>query len=357
MAQLQTFTVTVGSTALGAAAAGLSTGQSVSFSTLPSGIGAFGISWQCQTGFWDSTRDEFQFSAKAQNGGPFHHCRYSESGDSWLFDENIFAHPPGLDDGNRGHAWNVSMDHLGRYWHKPYRASFVRWFDPADQTWRTTSTNAAIGNSQAGDVGPGLAYHPDLFDTNDGGLIVYTKARIVAWRESTDTWQTLEDYGVFNNGPYSNHGNGSSLWMPSRDEVIIGSGDVNAAAPPRFPIIAYGAGTAGTPASVQDRGDPPIEVYGDNNNGHGKMIIDPRNSAHLLILEDSGTARVWRSEDGAASWVLESFTHPFLTLMTPNDGGEWTIGGVPKYGGLVWGMGSTDGGGVFQSESYIWKVG
>ena len=68
-------------------------------------------------------------------------------------------------------------------------ADFAYWYRRSLDNWTTTSSGALPGTNHRG----GVAYHPNLYGTGDGGLVASTNFSIWGWRKSTDSWAAVGD--------------------------------------------------------------------------------------------------------------------------------------------------------------------
>lgn len=313
----------------------------------------FGISWQNRTGFYDEFRKEIHYMEKAQGGGSARHFIYGEDTDTWRA-TNLDVLP-----GQLGHVWSVTFDHqTGNYYcmsDEPTPARSVNYLDrsveagqgTANSPW-TTYPDASFdlwrqlsGGSNI--YSPALGFHPNLLGVNKPGLYGMGVERHSYFDVGNNVWV---DTGVPNSSPYRIRTQTQSVYVPGLDILVFGDGEIGDR---RYTVIR--ADDAGNTAPDQYTG--PIRIVGLTSNT-GKMMIDPRNDSRLMIL-DSQSGDVWISDDGAQTWELQSFTHPFWTnnpYRAPTEAGGWTCCSIPRYG-VVMGMGSHESPG----GSMLWRPG
>lgn len=357
----RTVSISVAS-ALATAAGGLSAGSWTTFTGPPTAIGTFGISWQGVTAWWDAGNLEFQFSAKAQSGGAYSHWIYSAATDSWR------STTTDLIPGALGHVWNVGFDiNTGDYYYLAQNASeeFVRYMDRsaeagAGQTnspWTQTAT-ATPDDIRGGSPEGCVHFHPNLYGSGDGGLILWGLTFMSAWRQSTDTWTRLAGYGG-SASPYWSQSNGGGIYLPGYDRLVMGTGFSASAQSPRFMVVEAGSGgslEANSPNFALHSPPAAVEKVINSTSAAlpwGKLVVDPANDSRLMILEAGPPHRVWTDTSGGEGpWALESYTHPFAANLplSSGDAGSWTVGHCLTYG-VLWGMaynGTT-------SQSILWK--
>jgi hypothetical protein len=88
----------------------------------------------------------------------------------------------------------------------------------ANSPWKRTSGHPELAETPTQKAG--MAWHPNLFGTGNGGLAVFSNDRIIGWRKSTDSWHDIWIFG--GKEKYSNMRNGSGIYIAGRDEVIFG---------------------------------------------------------------------------------------------------------------------------------------
>jgi hypothetical protein len=342
--------------ALAEAASRLSPGEWVAFKAPPA-VGPFGISWQNRTGFWDSSRHEFHFMAKAQSGGAASHWIYSEATDSWR------STGSDVSPGQAGHIWVVTFDHTddpGDYYYLDFDASdFIRYMDRSVEAgignsshpWRKTSSASFSVQNGSSRPSTSIGYHPNLFGSEDPGILVFGVTTLSAWRKSTNSWLSLATYGS-SSSQYFNRRSAPSVYIPGYDRLIMGTGVANTQ---ECLLLDAGSGGEVATGSLEFEGAPTRIVGTASQSNDSQLSIDPRDDSTVILLESSGD-RVWTNATGGTEdgWRLEPFAHPFWQNLpvNPNDYGSWTCGAIPEYG-IMWGLASyADGGG-----SILWRPG
>lgn len=347
-------TVTSSSTALSDAAANLGSGQ---FQTWDANIGnAPGyqeLIYVTTTAHYDATRREIQYLGKgAGASGNFNHRHfiYSESSRQWrTTGTTLFP--------DFGHAWCCAMDgDTGDYYFhrnvQNYLERMVRSVEAgqgtANSPWTTTS-QPSVGYVRPPNnyVQAGMAYHPNLFGTGDGGIFLwqgvqYTPqdAYMWTWRKSTNTWyrSATNYYG----SAYYAHQSGHGIYVPGLDAVIIAANG-----PGGQRLISVPAG-AGTTHAFTDLGAGPMTIEG-NSGGSACMVVDPANTSHILVLRKTSPYTYWRSTNGGSTWSSPG-THGFGGL-TFDTAGSWIACSIPDYG-IVWAMADD---GCSAGNVGIWK--
>ncbi len=167
-------------------------------------------------------------------------------------------------------------------------------------SWDFTTVTGTYANASFTSPPNGLAWHPNLYGSGDGGLLIGTRQHPWAWRKSTNTFEQVVVSGQGVHGSTS----GPGFYVAADDVAYIMGG-----AGPTYRFPAGSGGSLGAPVDVS--ANLPINlVIGGGSGSHARMIEDPKGTGHLYILEANGTARVWKSTDQSANWTLQGFTHP-----------------------------------------------
>lgn len=195
-----------------------------------------------------------------------------------------------------------------------FGAALDTWTDPV-----STSTQELTSGVQ-----PAMCWHPNLFGSGDGGLVVMSEAtgggtgRLVAWRKSTDAWSVIADTS---HAVSSYPMRGGMCYVPTGDYVI-------AAFTPSVGGNTYTvpAGSGGSLGAVSTIDDVPISCFAnDEGSNVGVLLADPSGANGAYILEKLGTSRVWK-KNGAA-WDLQGFTHPL-----ESSNGFWIVASCDPLG-------------------------
>jgi hypothetical protein len=337
-------------TLLGEAAAGLSSGQIVNFEAGWNDklrLGSTGdIQWCTSLLFYDPVRQQAQMMGKPASGQSldFAHFIYDEVSSEWT--RTTLANLSGTNP--NGHMWGQCYDwHTGNYWHHIQNLQRLYFYDNSAGRFRQTQDYENILNPSGAQSTGGLAYHPNLFGTGDGGILINDTAFVNAYRKSNSTWYSI--YSKPSGHPARGaRGGGDSVYIEAIDSVIFGTGHDGSGSV--LPMVRVGAGSNGTPGTVEFIAPPPNNVRSiGSGSTAGRMVVDPNNSNRLLFLAVDSTHRIFESTDYGDSWQDTGRTHPFISEMS---GGErlWTCGALPTYG-VLWGMCGQSSG----VRSILWK--
>lgn len=308
-------------------------------------VSRWDISWQNTTAFWDDMRREIQYMGKPQAsaGGLARqgHWIYSEQTDTWRVTSTTVA------PNHYGHIWGVTFDHtddVGDYYYieqdpEPDAERSVRIMDRSVENGQgsTNSPWTQVAQSsfdlwspdQANIYQPGIGFHPNLLGSGKPGIYGVAVEQHVYYDKRNETWVKNS---VSNSDPYRTRHGCPSIYVPGRDILVFGDG--NAANSDYMIIYADDIDNASPEIKAG-----PITVRGTTGN-HGKFVIDPRDDSVIMLLEATGN-RVWTSRDGAQTWRLESYEHPFWdeglsrTFANSQDGGSWTCCSIPRFGCVV----------------------
>jgi hypothetical protein len=360
---------TFASSSLKTAADSLSAGQfALDPITMPAELARFDISWQNRTAFYDDERREIQFMGKAQTGGSAKHWIYDEETDVWRQTSGDVT-PDQL-----GHIWLVTFDHeTGDYYHIEQQPTSgmeftVRYMDRSVESgqgstnspWTTLPSAASRIWSFSHTPNTGICIHPHLFGPGRKGLFCFGVDRVSAYNLIDGTWTHLGDPG----SPYKLRRNSATLYIPGQESILIGGskdadteGDLNFG----WPKGAQNALGAALPTQFTGIG-LPLVIAGGAGLEYCHVCIDPTNNRNAMLLERTGSQRVYISSDGGATWTLQPYTHPFWTEFTSRswnnsgDGGSYTVCSIPRYG-VILGMSSDDGGGPGSGHCILWRPG
>ena len=178
---------------------------------------------------------------------------------------------------------------------------------------------------------------------------------VYGWRISTGVWYRLSPlfYGVYPDIGGDGNG-GGGFYCPTGGYAIVGTGQLSSAlggGPGPAWRVPAGTGTGDRTTAAYGASTPVLCAgVGGSGSGAGKMIQDPRNTEHLLILHNT-TGAIYRSTNYGVTWSSAlSASHPFTTLGA-NSG--WTAG-MCNFGSganVIIGLGSKTG--AFQAR--MWK--
>jgi hypothetical protein len=310
-----------GGTSLADAAARLSAGQSANFGSGPSWKFGDSVTWQTATVYHDPARRKVHAVGKVASNNPYEHYVYDEDSGRWGGNTLSLT--------TFGHMWNTafSPEH-GEYYFVISGTQDIQRYVPGSG-WTTTPESGYSGGSGHA----GMGWHPNLFGTNDGGVVVNATSALVAWRRKTNSWVVLQS-GLSDPG----YNGGSGAYNSASGKLWVGTGNGGRAR-------SIGTGSGGSAGAVSTVGLPPLMVYGGGDgDSTNKMIAHPYSTGKLLLLA-SNSSTVYQSTNDGASWSAAGYSHPFSV-----GGGQWTCGSLSAYG-VVWGLSSPSRG----SMSKLWK--
>ena len=270
------------------------------------------ISWQTIC-WYDEARGEIQYMGAPQASFTTDHQHYifDERTSTWrTTGQRLF---PSI-----GHVWSSAFDPATGdfYFKRMVDDTHVKWMRRSveagrgaqNSPWTQTSGHPEL--AERPHQKSGMAWHPNLFGAGDGGLAILSNDRIIGWRKSTDTWHDVWVFG--DNQSYSFTREGTGIYLPARDEVILGTGLGSRT------LLYVSAGSGGNPGSAGPRGDTPIEVRGHSGSNSGAILLHPSVSSRILLLENNTGSRVWTSDDDGASWTRPNWSHPFGSMSGAN---------------------------------------
>jgi hypothetical protein len=319
------FTITIhANTALAVAAAALGSGQSADFSSGPAWAFNDSVTWQTATVYYDSVRKHVHAVGKVASNNPYEHYVYNEATDTWGANTLSYS--------SFGHMWATAFDPAegGYYYADNGDADGISRY-VSGVGWTSISVSPTSGYVA------GMGWHPNLYGTGDGGLVVVANTLTLAWRRSTNVWSTIQS-GQQDAG----YNGGAGAWDSVNNKVWVGTGNSTRAA-----IVTAGSG--GTVGTASTPSDPPLQVAG-NGEGQGtnKVIPHPYTAGKLLLIA-SDTSAVYQSTNSGQTWSNAGYTHPFVV-----GSGQWTCGPIPGTAssyGVVWGLSSPGRG----SMSKLWR--
>ena len=173
----------------------------------------------------------------------------------------------------------------------------VHHFRHSSQSWDSRApTNSPISTGSLNSTWNGLAWHPNLYGSGDGGLVIGQPAAFFFWRKSTDTVDRA-------NHPINTYGGkeAAAIYWPAKDAVIIGGSGGNLAM-----VTSNGSSTP----TVTKLPPPPVRTAGESSlgSGFGSIHVHPGNPNKIMIVESVGQ-RTWTSTNGS-TWTRVS-DHPF----------------------------------------------
>ena len=279
-----------------------------------------GLAWQTQF-FYDEVSEIMDvFTKSAGNNDDWEHFQCDLRAETWTDKSSNGPNSP-VNWNTTGHIYDhLTIDpgtrdlyllygnagNIGRY-----NRATDDWDDIARGSWSTTSQKN------------GMAFHPNLYGTGDGGLVVGTGASIWLWRKSTTTWTQLTGYGA------AGLKEGAGMYHPVLDAVFL-KGRSGAL----FRIDAGSGGSAATPVNL---GSPPIDTAGlGSGQTSGTLLPHPDGTTKIILIENftNSQDRWWVSSDAGASWPLQGTDHGLHNFQ----GGTVDGAGGPfqvMFGGIV----------------------
>ena len=305
--------------ALSIAASGLTPGQSATF-TNGTGMSEADFAWQA-AGQYDALHQVVHMMGKPANADQsWQHASYNIATDTWTPTQNL--------------GWSASGHIYGNFAMDPATGDLfqsignnkrIQRYDRASNTWTQLSVDIYAGSVSS--HLNGIAWHPNLYGTGDGGLVIQDENRTMFWRKSTNTMQDFYTGNIGDNA-------GQGVYFAAVDQVVVGQ-TANVLVSPN----------GGSLPLVVNVGAPPIKTGGLStvySLPYGTLMQHPGDPSKLMLLERRGGRRVWESVDGD-NWTLATFTHPF-------DINEYEIIPLPDLG-VLWAVGFN--GSIAQSK--LWR--
>jgi hypothetical protein len=311
------------SSLLATAAAALSPGQSANFAAgLQSNFTDDDLAWQ--TAFYhDDLHGLIHLMGKRQNAdSSWGHQIYPVTSSTWG------QHSSGMWR-NVGHIYgNTAMDFttgdvfqtrsaLNGDAPGPLNPKKASWWKHAEQAWSFMPVDITAGGLE--DIANGVAWHPHLFGTNDGGLCWNDQSLVFVWRKSNN-----QVYSIGHD--YSGDKEGVGCYWEAQNCVLIGGSAGSGAE-----LIRIDPNGSGTPICTS-MGEPPINVGGHSHlsgAGFGSLHVHPGNPNKVQIMETASN-NVYESTDGE-NWTQVG-DHPFtqeprvICSLRGNLGCYWSIG-------------------------------
>lgn len=336
-------TVVTDNTALAVAAAALSSGQSATFA---SGANPYlflnDLEWQ--TNFvYDPIHKLAHAVGKPVGDTAWQPTHYDQATNTWSTDGTMWN--------NLGHVYgnfnidpatgNLYVARGGFFGGGDHSKQVARW-DRSTATWGYAPTAGNVSAATLDDIGNGLAYHPNLYGTGDGGFCMDLQHRTILWRESNDTPDDTNTHDESLYGAVE----GAACYVSGLDAVFLGGSTNGSTSTPQALLkITQGPTLTQMPA-------PPVDCGGHSREsaGHtfGSLHQHPTNANALIIVETNGTH--WhQSTDGANTWS-DMGTHPF------NNATQFPriLSSIPAYG-VIWALFCPSDGNNSQASSILWK--
>lgn len=217
-----------------------------------------------------------------------------------------------------------------------YGEPLTSWTDPA---------TSRFGDYINSDTQPTLCWHPNLFGSNDGGVLVLknsgtSRASVIAWRRSDNSWHTVPGTEVSGmSGSYLSNGAIEYVWGGDFCIASFSPGKGGT-------TFRIDAGSNGKLASAVQISDVPIHCGYTGTGNVGILIDDPAGGAAPYILEKGGSNRVWKYNAG--NWFLKDYQHPFPDGRVETDP-FWVVATCRPLG-VFWSKSQSR-----NNPSYLWR--
>jgi len=348
MSDSNPFTLTISSaSALGTRAASLQPGNSSTElgdnSGSLSSVLLYPIQWE-NTFYYDQARGFAYILGKDAGGGPRSTLLYNEATNTWS-GANYAAT-------EAGHIYeSMAFDPAtGDVYNGHWNGSTFQKVSPEVSLTAFTEATSSFSSVSRVSLQPACAWHPNLFGTGDGGLVVAGAqtdndqiAKVVAWRKATNTWSEFtETTHTTSSGNGAMYDAGAE-YCRGGDSVYV---SYRAGAGGRtYRIPAGSGGVKGTAVQISN---PPVDLTYPSSSGArvGALVDDPSGGSYPYILGRHGTKNVWKFN--GTSWVDMGFLHPFSD---PNGDYYWVVASCYPYG-VFWGRGNSTG-----QPSKLWRPG
>jgi len=289
------------------------------------------LAWQTECHYFAEGGKVDVFGKSANDNDSWRHIQFDEATETWTDKTNNGPNSPGTISAF-GHIYgNSTMNsENGDLYLLSGNEGTIRWYRRATDDWTQIESGPWTTTSQKN----GLAYHPNLFGTDDGGLVMGTANSIWLWRASTSTWIQLSGYG--SNGTKE----GIGIYHPIGDYVLLKGRGTS--------LFKVPAGFDGNYRSPVNLGPPPIDTGGlSGNNESGTVLPFPDGSARLMLIENwNGSDRWWISSDEGDTWAIQDSKHGLHGGSPTEQGVGGPFCSMKGYGG-VWA--------VSETEARIWK--
>lgn len=297
-------------TALESAALALSSGASATYDNgfvdvnLTGGSISMSFAHWSMLGHYDHQRKEIQLLGKNANTG---------SGDGEIghvmFDLNTDGPWRVIRRWGVGTTGHIYSSHTidpatGDHYYIQWSDEFAQRYNRASDSWISNTSSAGV-DWGASPPHACLAWHPDLFGVDDGGLVVLIRqlpARIFFWRKQTGAWTNSPATGQTVGATQD----GGAIYSPAMGAVVLGAGqDTNK-------MWKVTTGPVVTPIA-----DVPINMGAHFT--QSPMTLHP--SGYPMIVEqtqDNSSSDVYVFN--GSTWVLQSYSHPFNAV--PSTSGD-----------------------------------
>lgn len=344
----------LGNTALANAIAALTAGQSAAFALDPSfNIGGNWFTNTIPRWFWGQHKAYF-LGKTGGAGGAWRLITYDEASNTFAFPFNA-AGTLGTTGADSDFARsNVALDFDGDgLYVLPYLAEQVTRWNVGTAAW-VANAGTYVPTAAGGPFG--IGWHPNLFGTADGGLVLLTDTTAYVWRKSTDTWTTLSPaLSAMTTLPPSATSNQIAVYAPALNKVIVSHGRRGVYSPLNIPFWVV---SPGTPPTIEYGGNMPTIVSsypGTTSLISNRSMMLPTPAGTVAIFECTNAVnpqRVWRLNPVSMLFELQAFEHPFRYTDAVR---EYTVPMfIPDYN-AYWRLSPTATNNPGPPHSLIWK--
>ena len=269
--------------------------------------------------------------------GPYRHALYD------LKANTFSSHNTG---GTVGHIYsNITMDpetgdHYFWEWTGANGVGSLRRLNADTETWESLTVSVYLVSSTQDQLPQGISWHPNLYGIGNGGVVIVTENRILAWRKHDGFSEVIETHGLLMNQEYN-----CAEYLPNQD-AVVSIGEVGRTSW----LIKPGATWEATPLVTTAVGTKPdFNITAASSQTRGFLVLHP-NQRELLALDmgDGTLGDVWGTTDGE-NWTEKAYTHPFTTTSQGS-----AVCSLPHLG-AIWQFGSSAV--IGTAKSVVWKVG
>ena len=345
---------------LAPACAALSSGQSAAFAAGQQSAFTQGdLEWQSNF-YHDATRGLVHLMGKTANlDTQWKHQIYNVATGKWAVESNSIV-VSGSSLNNKGHIYgNMTMDFASGdvYLSKggmngsggdAHSKRLARW-DVANGNWIYAPASQDIYSGALESHMNGVGWHPNLYGSGDGGLIVDDTERTMFWRKSSDAVDQIAHTSAGYGNLY-----GEGVYWDAHDVVIIGCGQPSGVSP-QLAMVAANSSAGGQPVITVLGGPPLSEVGGDTRVGGsslGSLHVHPDNPSKLILIGTTNSSYYTATLSGSTlTWSSNLGTHPF-TADTSSTGYARVTCSLRGNLGCLWGIATDANGGQY---SELWK--
>jgi hypothetical protein len=334
---LYTEDIPLPTTALGLAAASMSSGQLLDISTWSPAIPTLRDQQIAEGRTTGYTNWQMRFYYDAANRRVINWSKDVQSNptllDVYYEDTNTWRRVQTINVGTSGHPFgnHCGDPATGDSFFQNWGGGTIYKYRASDDSYNTSDVAPTIVGTHPAH---GMAWHPNLYGAGVGGLILRWTTFFGFWNSQTNQWESSATIPA-----QYNLGYGQGEYLAETDECIFPRGEEGTAS---FKVVPAGGATP----TVQSIADPPIQVPAGSvssptDTDNATIVRDPVTPSSLMLLRHGG--EVYRSSDGV-SWV-QGANHGFGNV-GPSNGG-FIYCSIPAYG-VIWGTGANN-------RNELWK--